>query len=74
MMPKDAESETQWKVTWFPPDRHHAIRTGTERQVRYAAKLQAEWNPIIEKREITVGPWQTFDPDAPPEEEPDDDD
>ena len=74
MIPRDAESETQWKVTWFPPDRNEVTRTGTERQVLKQAELQAEWNPIIEKREITVGPWEIFDPSAPPPEEPHEDD
>jgi hypothetical protein len=74
IMPKDAESETQWKVTWFPPDREQVVRTGTERQVKYMAKQNAPWNPIIETREITVGPWRTFNPDAPPEEETDGED
>lgn len=76
MIPRDAESETQWKVTWFPPDRNEVTRTGTERQVLKMADLQAEWNPIIEKREIIVGDWEIFDPTAKPEppEEPDEDD
>jgi hypothetical protein len=62
------ESETQWKVTWFPPDRSDVVRTGTERQIRKQAQLQADWNPIVEKREIVVGPWEMVDRDAPPEE------
>ena len=60
MMPRDAETETQWKVTWFPPDRADVVRTGTQRQVFKMAELQAEWNPIVEKREIVVGDWEVF--------------
>lgn len=67
------ESETQWKVTWFPPDRNEVVRTGTETQVLKMAILQAEWNPIIEKREIVVGAWETVDPNAKPEEASDGD-
>jgi len=68
MIPKDAESETQWKVTWFPPDRQQVVRTGTEKQVKYMAKQNAAWFPIIETREIVVGDWHEYDPDAPPKE------
>jgi hypothetical protein len=62
------ESEVQWKITWFPPDRSDVVRTGSEVQIRKQAQLQAEWNPIVESREITVGPWQIVDLDAPQEE------
>lgn len=62
MIPRDAESETQWRVTWFPPDKDEVTRTGTERQVLKMNELQAEWNPIIEKREIIVGDWEIFEP------------
>ena len=58
MMPRDAESETQWKVTWFPPDQDEVTRTGNERAVKKTAQLKDDWNPIIEKREIVVGPWE----------------
>ena len=58
----EVESETQWKVTWFAPN-GDVVRTGTEVQVRKAAELQAAWNPIIEKREIVVGPWVTEEVD-----------
>lgn len=67
MIPRDAESETHWRVTWFPADRPDVVRTGTERQVLKMAELQAAWNPILEKREITVGEWEMFDPTAEPE-------
>lgn len=68
MIPHDAESETQWKVTWFPPDRNEVTRTGNERQVLKMAELHAEWSPIIETRPIVVGDWAIHDPNAKPEE------
>lgn len=74
MMPREVESETQWKVTWFPPDRADVTRTGNKRQILKQAELQADWNPIIEKREIIVGDWETFDPNAPVEESDDETD
>lgn len=60
------ESETQWRVTWFPPDRKDVVRTGSERQVRYMAKQNAAFAPIIEAREIVVGDWKIVEdePDA----------
>lgn len=69
---QEIESETQWRVIWFPPDRKDVIRTGNERQVKKMAELHADFAPIIETRRIVVGQWETFDPDAPPAEEADD--
>lgn len=60
-------AEVQWKVTWFPPDRSDVVRIDNEKRIRYIAKQQADWNPIIEKRTIVVSPWETVDLDAPPE-------
>lgn len=57
-MPGDDEGvEVQWRVTWFPPGKDQVAR-GTEAKVRRIAQQQAEWNPIIEWREVTIGPWQ----------------
>lgn len=64
----DQETEVQWKVTYFPPDRNDVVRTGTEKQVRKVAELQAEWNPIIETRTITVGEWEIVEDDTEEEE------
>lgn len=61
MLPSDIDSTTQWRITWFPPDRESVIRTGGERTVKKQAKLHADWNPIIEKREIVVGEWETVE-------------
>ena len=68
MMPRDAESETQWKVTWFPPDQDEVTRTGNERAVRKTAQLKADWNPIIEKREIVVQPWEIVEEESSEQE------
>jgi hypothetical protein len=57
----DVEEETQWRVTWFPPDRAEVVRTGNERQVRYQAEQNAAWNPIVEKRQIIVTDWVDAD-------------
>jgi len=64
----DMESETQWKVTWFPPDKDEVTRTGTEQQVRKIADLKRDWLPIIESREVIVQPWTIVKNYADPEE------
>lgn len=54
------EVEEQWRVIWFPPDQPDQVFTGTEAAVRRKAASEsvAEWFPIIEKRRITVEPWE----------------
>lgn len=51
------EVEVQWRVAWFPPDKPDQTFTGTEEAVRRRAEREIADNPIIDKREITVGPW-----------------
>ena len=51
----------EWKVTWFPPHKKEASKTGTEAEVREAARLWAEYNPIIDKRTVTVSEWETVE-------------
>lgn len=56
---RDIESETQLQITWFPPDRRNGIvRTGTERQIRAYHNAQKDWNPVIERRTVTVSAWE----------------
>lgn len=56
----DEQTEEQWRVVWFPPDKPDQFFVGTEAQVRrrMATESVAEWNPIIEKRVIVVHPWE----------------
>jgi len=49
--------ETQWRVTWFPPEQDHVTKDGSEERVRRVAAEQAEWNPIIEFRTVEIGEW-----------------
>lgn len=57
----DRVAEEQWRVIWFPPGNPDQTFVGTEAAVRRKAATQAvsEWCPIIEKREIVVGPWES---------------
>lgn len=54
-----ADTEEQWRVTWFPPDVQQRSRTGSEEMVRLtAASASVEpWHPIVEKRTVTRSPW-----------------
>ena len=54
-------AELQWRVTWFPPD-GDTYRVGSEGLIRRLAAKQAEWNPVIETREIVVGEWKPLVP------------
>jgi len=58
------ETEDQWKVTWFPPDVKERTITGNEARVKKTADLQRDWNPIIERRTITVGDWEIVTDDG----------
>jgi hypothetical protein len=50
--------EVQWRVTWFPPDAPDRSFTHmSENNVRQIARREAEWNPLIEHREIVTGDW-----------------
>lgn len=72
-------TETQWRVTWFPPNRPDQSRTSdNEASIRHTAETYAEWAPIIESRTIHVGPWRLeengaigFSRTATPDPEPD---
>lgn len=62
-IPQDVESCEQWQVRWEGPIGREVKRNGTEAQVRFVARQHAEFQPVIEKRTITVGQWRN--PDAP---------
>jgi hypothetical protein len=59
---KEGDMRTEWRVTWFPPDKYKVIRKGTTEDGEDIQLMAAEaerqgWNPIIEFRE--VGEWET---------------
>lgn len=62
--------EEVWRVTWFPPDKEQLSVQGTEAKVRTIADREAEWNPIIERRQIIRTAWElaenSFDRGASP--------
>lgn len=56
----DTDTEEEWRVIWFPADKPDQIFQGDERAVRRRAASDnvKEWNPIVEKRTVTVSPWE----------------
>lgn len=54
----DEVTEVQWRVIWFPPDKPDQTYIGTEGNVRRKAEYHAEWNPIIERREVIAKSWE----------------
>ena len=53
------EVQVQWRVVWFPPDRHQRSRVVLDEQAarRLAADVAPD-APIIERREVTTTPWE----------------
>ena len=52
-------TETQWKVTWFPDDKDHVVRSA--RSKKHANEIydqHDQHNPIIERREVSIGDWE----------------
>lgn len=60
MLYPDEVEETQWRVIWFPPEKEHRTFSGSEAAVRRKASSEnvADWNPIIERREVTIRMWE----------------
>ena len=55
---KDESSTVQWRVIWFPPEWPHRVFEGTEEAVRKRAEKEAQWNPMVESRTVTLGAWE----------------
>lgn len=72
-IPADIESGQQFQVRYEGLHGQEIVRTGTISQMTYLWRQRREFGAILESREITVGPWEAFDPDAPAEEVSDDD-
>jgi hypothetical protein len=55
----NADTQIQWRVTWFPFDGPpwEVTKTGSEARVHQLADDNAEFNPIVESRRVTATPW-----------------
>lgn len=54
-------TETEWKVTWFPDDKDHVVKTSRSRRyVQGLADKYEQCNPIIESREVVTGDWEIY--------------
>jgi len=52
-------TETEWKVTWFPDDQDHVVKSAQHREhAQRIADRHELFNPIIESREI--GDWEIY--------------
>lgn len=64
--------QTEWRVSWFPPDKgdQHVVykREGAAKAMFEAAAAE-DYAPILERRTVEVGPWETVMNalDEPPE-------
>lgn len=63
--PADIESGEQWQVRYEGLSGNEVVRTGNENQMRWLVKSKREFGAVLERRAITVGAWQSVDPDAP---------
>lgn len=64
-IPTDIESGEQWQVRYEGLSGGEVTRTGNRGQMLYLARQRREFGAIVERRTITVGPWEAVDIDAP---------
>jgi len=54
-------TETEWKVTWFPDDKDHVVRSArSKKHAHEIADKHEMFNPLIESREVVVGDWEIY--------------
>lgn len=63
-IPADIESCEQFQVRHEGLSGNEVVRTGNLGQMTYLWRQRREFGAVIEKRQITVGAWEAFDPDA----------